>query len=75
MVDQTKHPASFRLAVELVDCRARAQIEDQGVADSSDVMVMYETYHLPQCYFPKALEWFRKAALMTSLIVRGHAKI
>ena len=75
LIDQTKQPASYRLAVETVECRVRAQIDGQVVADSSDVMFMYETYHPPQCYFPKTLEWFRKTASMTSLIVRVHAKI
>ena len=54
MVDRTKSEASYRIAVEPVDGRVRARIDGRVVADSDDVLVMHETTHGTQCYFPKA---------------------
>ncbi len=54
MADQTKREASYRIAVDSVSGRVRVQINGQIVADSSNVLVMHETYLPSQYYFPKA---------------------
>lgn len=54
MVEQTIRKRSYRIAIEPVSGRVRVRIDGQIVADSSNVLVMHETYLPSQCYFPKA---------------------
>ena len=54
MIDVPKREASYRVAVEPAAGRVRARIDGQIVADSTDVLVMHETYLPSQCYFPKS---------------------
>jgi adenylate cyclase len=49
-----KRESAYRIAVEPVASRVRVRIDGQIVADSTDVLVMHETYRPLQCYFPKA---------------------
>lgn len=49
-----KSKASYRIAVEPVKGRVRASIDGQVVADSTDVLMMRETYLPSCCYFPKS---------------------
>lgn len=54
MNDVAKREGAYRIAVEPVAGRVSARIDGQIVADSTDVLVMHETYLPSQCYFPKA---------------------
>ena len=49
-----KREGSYRIAIEPVQGRVRVRIDGHIVADSTDVMVMHETYLPSQYYFPKA---------------------
>jgi len=46
--------AAYRIAVEPAGGRVRVRIDGRVVADSTDVLVMHETFLPSQCYFPKA---------------------
>ena len=54
MIEAANRQADYRLAIEPVAGRVRARIDGRIVADSTDVLVMHETYLPSQYYFPKA---------------------
>lgn len=54
MNEVRKSEAFYRIAVEPAVGRVRARIEGHWVADSTDALVMHETYLPSQCYIPKA---------------------
>jgi len=49
-----KDEGAYRVAIEPVAGRVRAQINGQIVADSTNVVAMHETYLTTQYYFPKS---------------------